>query len=99
MADAVRDSFARQMGGEMAGVIGQRLTAPQVIEAGGKRYTISLRPERTYTPFSLTLLKATHSVYPGTDIPRDFRSRVRLQNSRTGEDRELEIFMNTPLRY
>ena len=24
---------------------------------------------------------------------------MRLQNPKTGEDRELEIFMNTPLRY
>lgn len=99
MADAVRGSYARQMGAEMAGVIARRLTAPQMIEVGGKKFSFALRPERVYTPFSLTLLKATHSVYPGTDIPKDFRSRVRLQNLRTGEDRELEIFMNTPLRY
>ena len=50
-------------------------------------------------PFSLTLRKATHSVYPGTDIPKDFRSRVQLQNPKTGENREVEIFMNSPLRY
>ena len=99
MADAVRGSYARQMGAQMAGVIAQRLTAPQTVAVGGKQFTFTLRPERIYTPFSLTLLKATHSVYPGTDIPKDFRSRVRLQNPRTGEDRELEIFMNTPLRY
>ncbi|MEI9960252.1 MAG: cytochrome c biogenesis protein ResB [Limisphaerales bacterium] len=54
---------------------------------------------RIYHPFSLTLLQATHSVYPGTDIPKDFRSRVRLQNPQTGEDREAEIYMNSPLRY
>jgi len=58
-----------------------------------------MRPERIYLPFSLTLLKATHSVYAGTEIPKDFRSRVRLQNPKTKEDRETEIFMNSPLRY
>ena len=58
-----------------------------------------LRPARVYEPYSLTLLKATHSIYRGTDIPKDFRSRVRLENSRTGESREVEIFMNSPLRY
>jgi cytochrome c biogenesis protein ResB len=45
------------------------------------------------------LLKATHTVYPGTDIPKDFRSRVRLENPATGENREVEISMNHPLRY
>jgi cytochrome c biogenesis protein ResB len=47
----------------------------------------------------LTLLKATHTVYPGTDIPKDFRSLVRLDNAATGEKREVEISMNHPLRY
>ena len=58
-----------------------------------------MRPTRIYHSFSLTLLKATHTVYPGTDIPKDFRSRVRLENTRSGERREVEISMNHPLRY
>jgi hypothetical protein len=71
-----------------------------VIQTGGKTYTISLRPVRVYTPFTLTLLKATHTTYPGRpDLPKDFRSRVRLQNPETSENREVEIYMNTPLRY
>jgi hypothetical protein len=40
-----------------------------------------------------------HDTYPGTDIPKNFSSRVRLQRSDTGEDREVLIFMNNPLRY
>ena len=76
-----------------------RLTTAQSVNVGGKKFTFTLRPERIYHPFSLTLLKATHSVYPGTDIPKDFRSRVRLENPTTGENREVEIFMNSPLRY
>jgi cytochrome c biogenesis protein ResB len=54
---------------------------------------------RIHHPFSLTLLKATHTVYAGTDIPKDFRSRVQLKNPQTGENREVEISMNHPLRY
>jgi hypothetical protein len=99
MASAVLASFTRQMGAQMAGTIGARLTEPQSVEASGKKFTFSLRPARAYTPYSLTLLKATHSVYRGTDIPKDFRSRVRIENPRTGENREVEIFMNSPLRY
>jgi len=83
----------------MAQKIAADLVAPQAIEVGGKRFTFTLRPARVVHPFSLTLLKATHTVYPGTDIPKDFRSRVRLDNPRTGEKREVEISMNHPLRY
>jgi len=99
VVEAMGENYAQQMGPQMAQNIVRRLTQPQSFVAGGKEYTFTLRPERIYTPFSLTLLKATHTVYPGSDIPKDFRSRVRLQNSRNGEDREVEIFMNNPLRY
>jgi cytochrome c biogenesis protein ResB len=76
-----------------------KLTAPQAVEVGGKSFSFILRPLQVRHPFSLTLLKATHTVYPGTDIPKDFRSRVLLKNSKTGEKREVEISMNHPLRY
>ncbi len=98
LVEAMRNSYA-QMGADMAQNIAARLVAPQTIEAGGKRFTFTLRPARVYNPFSLTLLKATHTVYPGTDIPKDFRSRVLLDNPQTGEKREVEISMNHPLRY
>ena len=106
LVDVLRESFGRQTGAPMAESMIRRLTEPQKIEAGGKQFTFTLRPARKYTPYTLTLLKATHSVYTGTataanpeGIPKDFRSRVRLENPRTGEDREVEIYMNSPLRY
>jgi hypothetical protein len=40
-----------------------------------------------------------HDVYPGTEIPKNFSSRVRLMRPATGEDREVLIYMNNPLRY
>ena len=98
LVEAVRNSYA-QMGMDMAQKIAAQLVAPQAIEAGGKKYTFTMQPARVRHPFSLTLLKASHTVYPGTDIPKDFRSRVRLDNSLTGEKREVEISMNHPLRY
>ncbi|HEV2692763.1 MAG TPA: cytochrome c biogenesis protein ResB [Verrucomicrobiae bacterium] len=98
MVQSVGTTYAR-MSPQMAQKIIGELTAPQSMEAGGKPFTLALRPERTYFPFSLTLLKATHTVYEGTDIPKDFRSRVRLQNPAKHEDREVDIFMNAPLRY
>ena len=98
LVEAVRNSYA-QMGTDMAQKIVAQLVAPQIIEAGGKKFTFTMRPARVYHPFSLTLLKASHTVYPGTDIPKDFRSRVRIDNAQTGEKREVEISMNHPLRY
>lgn len=99
MIDGVRDEYSPMLGAQMTREIVGDLTRPQSVIAGGRKYTFELRPERTYFPFSLTLLKATHTVYEGTDIPKDFRSRVQLKNPQTGENREVEISMNHPLRY
>jgi hypothetical protein len=100
MAGMVQDSYARQMGPQMAQKIGARLTEPQSFNLNGRTFELKLRPERIYMPFSLTLLKATHTTYPGRpDIPRDFRSRVRLVNPAKSENREVEVYMNSPLRY
>jgi hypothetical protein len=71
----------------------------QEITVGGKTYHVSFRFERDYHPFSLTLLKMTHEVYRGTDIPKNFQSRVHINNPQTGESRDVDIYMNNPLRY
>jgi ABC-type transport system involved in cytochrome c biogenesis permease subunit len=74
--------------------------APQHFsDANGHSWKISLRPKRAYHPFSVSLLKFSHDVYSGTDIPKNFSSRVRLQAPATGDDREVLIYMNNPLRY
>jgi len=99
MVEALKQSYAQEVGAAMAQNIADQLTQPQSITVGGKKFTFALRPQRTYFPFSLELLKATHAVYEGTDIPKDFRSLVRLQNPQTGENRDVEISMNHPLRY
>ncbi len=72
---------------------------PQVLTHGGHRYTLAIRPTRYYLPFSLTLKDFTHDVYPGTDIPKNFSSLVRLNDPQRGEDRDVLIYMNHPLRY
>ena len=75
------------------------LNRPQEITHNGRRYELELRPERFYKPFSLHLIEFRHDRYPGTEIPKDFSSLVRLQRADTGEDREVRIYMNNPLRY
>jgi hypothetical protein len=109
MAQVVQESYTEQLGPQMAAMAQQiavDLIKPQSIEVDGKTYTFTIRPARVPQPFSLTLLKATHTTYIGSissaepqGIPKDFRSRVRLENPATGEKREVEISMNHPLRY
>ena len=97
--ESVAEFYRRQVPAEMAQQIAGQLAEPQVIRCDGREFTMVMRPTRIRHDFTLTLLKATHTVYPGTDIPKDFRSRVQLDNPKTGEKREVEISMNHPLRY
>jgi hypothetical protein len=75
------------------------LDQPQAFTYNDRSYMLLLRQERYYLPFSLHLIEFRHDKYPGTDIPKNFSSRVRLQNLENREDREVRIFMNNPLRY
>lgn len=72
---------------------------PQDVEVDGKTYHMAFREERTYLPYAITLVQATHKNYAGSDTPKDFRSRVKIANPGTHENREVEISMNNPLRY
>lgn len=58
-----------------------------------------LRSERTYYPFTLTLVKFNHDTYPGTDIPKNFSSKLRLKTPDGRDDRDVLVYMNNPLRY
>ncbi|HEY9841120.1 MAG TPA: cytochrome c biogenesis protein ResB, partial [Candidatus Obscuribacterales bacterium] len=69
------------------------------IAAGGKTYDVSLRFERSYKPFTLYLKDFRFDRYPGTEIPRNFESSVRLVDTQHQVDREVKIWMNHPLRY
>ena len=72
---------------------------PISFQAGGKSYQIVLRPKRYYKPFFVRLDEFRHDRYAGTDIAKNFSSRVRLIDQNKHEDRESLIFMNHPLRY
>ena len=58
-----------------------------------------LRPARYYKPYSVTLQKFTHERYAGTEIPKDFSSRVTLIDPERSVNRDVLIYMNHPLRY
>jgi hypothetical protein len=80
-------------------LVSEYLEQPQPVSIRGKTYELQMRPRREYKPYSITLLDFSHDKYPGTEIPKNFSSRVRLQNPARGEDREVLIYMNNPLRY
>jgi hypothetical protein len=65
----------------------------------GRRWKMVMRPERHYQPFSLTLEKFSHDIYPGTDIPKNFSSKVRINLPDGGASSEALIYMNNPLRF
>ncbi len=75
------------------------LAEPQSFTLQDRTFELMLRPTRHYHPFSITLLRFSHDRYPGTDIPKNFSSRIRLQTPDSRVDREVLIYMNNPLRY
>ncbi|MGV3532865.1 MAG: cytochrome c biogenesis protein ResB, partial [Chthoniobacteraceae bacterium] len=82
------------------------MLTPQKVTVDGKEHRLAFRFKRHYYPFAVTLLKTTHETYRGTvtdsnpnGIPKNFQSRVRIDNPQTGEKREVDIYMNHPLRY
>lgn len=80
-------------------LVSNALGASQSFDHDGRTYELRLRQKRYYKPFTIKLLDFRHDVYPGTDIPKNFSSRVRLIDSRQKEDRNVLIYMNSPLRY
>src|ERR1051326_2568334 len=98
MPSAIVELLTRQ-GSLGTYIVSTFLTRPQGLMQNGRQYQLVLRPVRFYKPFSIHLLEFKHDKYPGTDIPKNFSSRIRLQRTDTGEDREVLIYMNNPLRY
>ncbi|HEY7120295.1 MAG TPA: cytochrome c biogenesis protein CcsA [Tepidisphaeraceae bacterium] len=72
---------------------------PQVIDVGGRKYDLSLRFERDYKPYTLYLKKFSFDRYTGTNIPKNYSSDVLLVDTGHGEQRDVRIWMNHPLRY
>jgi hypothetical protein len=80
-------------------LVSGQLAEPQTFTHAGRTWQIALRLQRNYKPYSLTLLNFSHDRYAGTDIPKNFSSRIRLTTPDGREDREVLIYMNNPLRY
>ena len=93
--------FFRADSGDSLGtyVVSVQMDERQKVSVGGQEFGVALRMRRAPLPFSLTAEKIEHDKYPGTEIPRNYASTVRLLDPRNGEDRTVKIWMNNPLRY
>jgi len=80
-------------------LVSEFIEKPQRLTVGNRTFELALRAARHYKDASFTLLKFSHDIYRGTDIPKNFSSRVLLNRPDTGEKREVLIYMNNPLRY
>jgi hypothetical protein len=80
-------------------LVSTQIVMPQEFSYAGHTWKISLRTRRLYQPFSLTLLKFSHDTYAGTDIPKNFSSRLRLKTPDGRDDRDVLVYMNNPFRY
>src|ERR1051326_856436 len=80
-------------------LVSSAIPDPQSFVLNGHGYELVLRQRRFYKQFALTLLHFAHDRYAGTDIPKNFSSRVRLVDFERNENREVLISMNDPLRY
>lgn len=75
------------------------LSAHQSFTFQGRNFRIEMRSTRFYKDFQVTLIDFTHDRYPGTEIPKNFSSKIRLVSDDGHDDRETLIFMNNPLRH
>ncbi len=71
----------------------------QSFAAAGRSWRMAIRQRRLYHPFSIKLLDFSHDRYLGTEVPKNFSSKIRILNPDSGENREDLIYMNHPLRY
>lgn len=95
----LRDHWRSQFGAGIGQQVGDLLAAPQVVKVDDRSFEIALRSTRYYTPHAITLLDFRHDKYIGTETPKNYSAQIRLTNAATGEDREVLIKMNQPLRY
>jgi hypothetical protein len=70
---------------------------PQTLKVKDESFTLVLRRERIYLPFSIELLDFKRVLHPGTTIPKSFSSEVNLIENNI--PRRVMIKMNEPLRH
>ena len=72
---------------------------PQMVDAGDSSFEIALRFPRHYYPFEIELIDFKHEKYPGTEVPFNFSSEVKVTHQDSTKNQKALIYMNHPLRY
>ncbi len=72
---------------------------PESLPLGEQTWEISLRFKRVPKRYSIQLLDFRFDRYVGTNTPKNFSSLVRLRDPSHHVDRQVNIWMNNPLRY
>lgn len=100
-ADSPSAYFTLFREGEAIGtwLLSADLIDSQPVQIDDKTHGIALRFKRTYKPYTLHLIEFRHDKFVGTEVARNFSSRVQLVDPTRGTDREVVIWMNNPLRY
>lgn len=84
-------------GVEQSGVVWAGSRVPDVLDAGGKSWNISMRRQRIQLPFAIRLDKFTNKVHPGTNTPSEFISDITKIED--GISQHFKINMNEPFRH
>ena len=71
--------------------------APAVVQAGGGDWLLDLRKRQWRLPFSIALQEFTREVYPGTNMPKAFSSRIVCRDG--GVEQQALVTMNQPFRH
>lgn len=82
----------------ISNVIDERFP-PQMVESGDQTWEIALRFQRHYYPFEIELIDFAHDKYPGTEIPFNYSSEVKVHHQESTKNQKALIYMNHPLRY
>jgi ABC-type transport system involved in cytochrome c biogenesis permease subunit len=80
-------------------VVSTALPEARVVFAGGRAWSIGFRPRAEPQPWTLTLESFAREWHEGTRIERASRARLRLRPAGAGEDREVVLAPNAPLRH
>jgi ABC-type transport system involved in cytochrome c biogenesis permease subunit len=71
----------------------------QPVEVDSTIYDLSLRYTRYYKPFSLYLREFRFDRYTGTEQAKNYSSDLTLIDPERGQQRDVRVAMNDPLRY
>ncbi len=74
-------------------------TIRQDVVIDGQTWQIDMRFKRYYRPYGFHLEAFSHDLYPGTQVPKNFASDIRIIEPGDAAPRAVNIRMNHPLRY